>query len=84
LTFRLFKRFFVRLGPVVSGLTGAPVAHEARCRNVSAAPRITVARPMKGTLDQKKAIKAVEGKRLDAGSRRQASSQDDQAPHRPF
>lgn len=27
--------------------------------NVSAAPRVTVARPMKGTLNQKKAIKLL-------------------------
>ena len=39
--------------------TGAPVAHEACRRNVSAAPRTTVARPMKGTLNQKKAIKLL-------------------------
>jgi hypothetical protein len=34
--------------------------------------------PMKGTLSQKKAIKLLKGKRLDAGSRRQAPGQDDQ------
>jgi predicted RNA binding protein YcfA (HicA-like mRNA interferase family) len=39
--------------------TGAQLAHEARCRNVSAASRATVARPMKGTLNQKKAIKLL-------------------------
>jgi len=59
LGFRLFKRLAVRLNPVISGLTGAPVAHEARRRNVFAAPGATVAPPMKGTLNQKKAIKLL-------------------------
>jgi predicted RNA binding protein YcfA (HicA-like mRNA interferase family) len=38
------------------------LAHEARRRNVSAASRTTVARPMKGTLNQKKAIKLLKEK----------------------
>jgi len=38
----------------------------------------TVAQAMKGTLNQKMAIKLLKEKRLDAGSRRQAPGQDDQ------
>jgi hypothetical protein len=51
--------------------TGAPVAHEAGRRNVSAASRATVARLMKGTLNQKKAIKLLKetvGRRPGAAS----------------
>lgn len=40
--FRLFKRSRVRLSPVISGLTGAPLAHEDR---PSSAPGGAVRRP---------------------------------------